>query len=45
MNLKQYKEAKLDLEKILKLEPFNKEAKLLFNQIENKIKYSKVINK
>ncbi|XP_031771582.1 RNA polymerase II-associated protein 3 isoform X1 [Apis florea] len=41
MNLKQYKEAKLDLEKILKLEPFNKEAKLLFNQIENKIKYSK----
>ncbi|XP_028524245.1 RNA polymerase II-associated protein 3 isoform X2 [Apis cerana] len=41
MNLKHYKEAKLDLEKILKLEPFNKEAKLLFNQIENKIKYLK----
>ncbi|KAG6794863.1 RNA polymerase II-associated protein 3 [Apis mellifera caucasica] len=41
MNLKQYKEAKLDLDKILKLEPFNKEAKLLFNQIENKIKYLK----
>ncbi|XP_071869089.1 RNA polymerase II-associated protein spaghetti isoform X1 [Bombus fervidus] len=40
MNLKQYKEAKHDLEKVLKLEPSNKEAKLLLNQIENKIKCS-----
>ncbi|XP_076750206.1 RNA polymerase II-associated protein spaghetti [Xylocopa sonorina] len=38
MNLKQYKEAKKDLEKVLKLEPSNKEAKLLLNQIENKMK-------
>lgn len=40
MNLKQYKEAKHDLEKVLKLEPSNKEAKLLLNQIESKIKCS-----
>ncbi|CAL7948476.1 unnamed protein product [Xylocopa violacea] len=40
MNLKQYKEARKDLEKVLKLEPSNKEAKLLLNQIENKIKIS-----
>ena len=40
MNLKQYKEAKHDLEKVLKLEPSNKEAKLLINQIESKIKCS-----
>lgn len=45
MNLKQYKEAKHDLEKVLKLEPSNKEAKLLLNQIESKIKCSEVINK
>ncbi|KAK1132728.1 hypothetical protein K0M31_014105 [Melipona bicolor] len=40
MNIKQYKEAKRDLEKALKLEPSNKEAKLLLNQIENKLKCS-----
>ncbi|KZC06477.1 PREDICTED: RNA polymerase II-associated protein 3 [Dufourea novaeangliae] len=38
MNLKQYKEAKQDIEKILKLEPSNKDAKSLLVQIENKIK-------
>ncbi|KOC70175.1 RNA polymerase II-associated protein 3 [Habropoda laboriosa] len=38
MNLKQYKEAKQDLEKVLKLDSFNKEAKSLLTQIENKIK-------
>ncbi|XP_034176948.2 RNA polymerase II-associated protein spaghetti isoform X1 [Osmia lignaria lignaria] len=40
MNLKQYKEAKQDLEKVLKLEPYNKEAKSMLVQIENKIKVS-----
>ncbi|XP_054010521.1 RNA polymerase II-associated protein 3 isoform X1 [Hylaeus anthracinus] len=40
MNLKQYKEAKQDLEKVLKLEPSNKEAKLLLAQIESKIQAS-----
>ncbi|XP_076656881.1 RNA polymerase II-associated protein spaghetti isoform X2 [Halictus rubicundus] len=40
MNLKQYKEAKQDLEKILKLEPSNKEAKSLLLQIEKKINVS-----
>nr|XP_033333078.1 RNA polymerase II-associated protein 3-like [Megalopta genalis]XP_033333080.1 RNA polymerase II-associated protein 3-like [Megalopta genalis]XP_033333081.1 RNA polymerase II-associated protein 3-like [Megalopta genalis]XP_033333082.1 RNA polymerase II-associated protein 3-like [Megalopta genalis]XP_033333083.1 RNA polymerase II-associated protein 3-like [Megalopta genalis] len=38
MNLKQNKEAKQDLEKILKLEPSNKEAKSLLDQIEKKLK-------
>ncbi|XP_078038056.1 RNA polymerase II-associated protein spaghetti isoform X2 [Augochlora pura] len=38
MNLKQNKEARQDLEKILKLEPSNKEAKSLLGQIENKLK-------
>lgn len=42
MNLKQYKEAKQDLEKVLKLEPYNKEAKSMLGQIENKIKVSEV---
>lgn len=40
MNLKQYREAKKDLERVLKLEPSNKEAKSLFNQVESKIKSS-----
>ncbi|XP_076284016.1 RNA polymerase II-associated protein 3-like [Lasioglossum baleicum] len=40
MNVKQYVEAKQDLEKILKLEPSNKEAKSLLAQIERKIKVS-----
>ncbi|KAK9297935.1 hypothetical protein QLX08_008473 [Tetragonisca angustula] len=38
MNIKQYKEAKRDLEKVLKLEASNREAKLLLNLIENKLK-------
>lgn len=42
INLKQYKEAKQDIEKILKLEPSSKEAKSLLVQIENKIKISNV---
>lgn len=42
MNIKQYKEAKQDLEKVLKLERSNKEAKLLLNQIKNKLKCSEV---
>ncbi|CAD1478853.1 unnamed protein product, partial [Heterotrigona itama] len=40
MNIKQYKEAKRDLETVLKLEPSNKEANLLLDQIENKLKCS-----
>lgn len=44
MNIKQHKEAKRDLEKVLILEPSNKEAKLLLNQIENKLKCSEVMN-
>ncbi|KAG7202968.1 hypothetical protein KM043_010105 [Ampulex compressa] len=43
MNLKQYKEAKQDLEKILKLEPSNKEAKSLLTQVNKKIENSKPI--
>ncbi|CAK9807855.1 RNA polymerase II-associated protein 3 [Anthophora plagiata] len=38
MNLKQYKEAKQDLEKVLKLDSSNKEAKALLAQIEGKLK-------
>ncbi|XP_076637274.1 RNA polymerase II-associated protein spaghetti [Colletes latitarsis] len=40
INLKQYKEAKQDLENVLKLEPSNKEAKVLLTEIENKMKVS-----
>nr|XP_012145173.1 PREDICTED: RNA polymerase II-associated protein 3 [Megachile rotundata]XP_012145174.1 PREDICTED: RNA polymerase II-associated protein 3 [Megachile rotundata] len=40
MNLKQYKEAKQDLEKVLKLEPSNKEAKILLAKTEKQIKVS-----
>lgn len=42
MNLKQYKEAKQDLETILKLEASNKEAKSLLAQVEGKIKIADV---
>ncbi|XP_043258102.1 RNA polymerase II-associated protein 3 isoform X1 [Colletes gigas] len=38
INLKQYKEAKQDLENVLKLEPSNKEAKVLLAEIEKKMK-------
>lgn len=40
MNLKQYKEARQDLEKVLKLEPSNKEAKSLLAKVEKQIKLS-----
>lgn len=43
MDLKQYKEARQDVEKILKLEPGNKEAKTLLTQIEKKIERSKPV--
>lgn len=45
MNLKEYKEAKQDLEKVLKLNSSNNEAKLLLAKIENEIKASDVSNK
>ncbi|OAD58122.1 RNA polymerase II-associated protein 3 [Eufriesea mexicana] len=44
MNLKQYKEAKQDIEKVLELEPSNKGAKLLLNKIESKIICPKTSN-
>lgn len=42
MELKQYKEAKEDIEKILVLEPSNKEAKVLFSQINKRLENLKV---
>ncbi|XP_076234299.1 RNA polymerase II-associated protein spaghetti [Calliopsis andreniformis] len=44
MNLKQYKEAEQDLETILKLEPSNKEAKLMLIQIKDKNKIADSVN-
>lgn len=41
IELKQYKEAKQDADKILKLEPSNKEVKLLLLQIEKRLERSK----
>ncbi|KMQ96604.1 rna polymerase ii-associated protein 3, partial [Lasius niger] len=43
MELKQYKEAKEDIEKILVLEPSNKEAKALFSQINKRLENLKPI--
>lgn len=40
--LKQYREAKQDIEKMLTLEPSNKEAAVLLNQINKYLKNSKV---
>lgn len=42
MELKQYKEAKKDIEKILTLEPSNKEAKALLSQINKRLENLKV---
>lgn len=42
MELKQYKEAKKDIEKILILEPSNKEAKALLSQIDKRLENLKV---
>lgn len=42
MELKQYKEAKEDIEKILTLEPSNKEAKALLSQINKRLENLKV---
>ncbi|KAL6423103.1 hypothetical protein ACFW04_010534 [Cataglyphis niger] len=43
MELKQYKEAKKDIEKILTLEPLNKEAKALLSQINKRLENLKPI--
>lgn len=43
VGLKQYKEAKQDLEKILTIEPTNKEAKTLLQQVDKKLESSKVV--
>ncbi|EZA57864.1 hypothetical protein DMN91_003368 [Ooceraea biroi] len=43
MELKQYKEAKQDIEKILVLEPSNKEAQTLLGQINKRLESSKPI--
>lgn len=43
MGLKQYKDAKQDLEKILTIEPANKEAKTLLHQVDKKLESSKVL--
>lgn len=45
MELKQYKEAKKDIEKILTLEPSNKEAKVLLSQINKQLENLKPIIK
>lgn len=42
MELKQYKEAKEDIEEILTLEPSNKEAKVLLSQINKRLENLKV---
>lgn len=44
VNLKQYKEAKQDLEKVLQLDPLNTEAKVMLLKIGNKIIVSEVSN-
>lgn len=38
MGLKHYKEAKLDIEKVLTLEPSNKEAKALLSEVNKRLK-------
>ncbi|XP_047356002.1 RNA polymerase II-associated protein 3 isoform X1 [Vespa velutina] len=43
LELKQYKEAKEDLEKILKLEPSNKEAQVKLTQVNKKLEAKPVI--
>lgn len=42
MELKRYKEAKRDIETILKLEPFNKEVKVFLNQVNERLENLKV---
>lgn len=42
MELKQYKEAKRDIEKILTLEPSNKETQVLLIQVNKRLESSKV---
>ncbi|XP_014488069.1 PREDICTED: RNA polymerase II-associated protein 3 [Dinoponera quadriceps] len=45
MGLKQYEEAKQDIQKILLLEPSNKEAKALLNQVNKQLEHSKPVIK
>lgn len=42
MGLRQYKEAKQDIEKILTLEPSNKETKALLSQVNKQLENSAV---